>query len=80
MGIDYKLKQNCTLMDRSLSAFFHVRLNHFVFVSGILSQGEGVLILFDEQNIDKTYESALEVISNMSLVVDCLYQKAKQLT
>ena len=47
---------------------------------GILSQGEGVLILFDQPSIDKTYESALEVISNMSLVVDCLYQKAKQLT
>lgn len=47
---------------------------------GILSQGEGVLILFDQGSIDKTYESALEIISNMSLVVDCLYQKAKQLT
>ncbi|XP_076809470.1 26S proteasome non-ATPase regulatory subunit 11-like isoform X2 [Clavelina lepadiformis] len=47
---------------------------------GILSQGEGVLILFDEQVVDKTYETALEVIASMSLVVDSLYQKAKQLT
>lgn len=47
---------------------------------GILSQGEGVLILFDEPAVDKTYETSLEVISSMSLVVDSLYQKAKQLT
>uniref|UniRef100_H2YB49 PCI domain-containing protein n=1 Tax=Ciona savignyi TaxID=51511 RepID=H2YB49_CIOSA len=47
---------------------------------GILSQGEGVLILFDESTADKTYETALEVISSMSLVVDSLYQKAKRLT
>lgn len=47
---------------------------------GILSQGEGVLILFDEPVVDKTYETSLEVISGMSLVVDSLYQKAKQLT
>ncbi|XP_039256090.1 26S proteasome non-ATPase regulatory subunit 11-like [Styela clava] len=47
---------------------------------GILSQGEGVLILFDEPVVDKTYETSLEVISGMSLVVDSLYQKAKKLT
>jgi len=47
---------------------------------GILSQGEGVLILFDDVAVDQTYETALEVISSMSLVVDSLYQKAKQLT
>nr|CAB3265237.1 26S proteasome non-ATPase regulatory subunit 11 [Phallusia mammillata] len=47
---------------------------------GILSQGEGVLILFDEPAVDKTYETALDVISSISLVVDSLYQKAKQLT
>jgi len=47
---------------------------------GILSQGEGALILFDEAKTDKTYDSALDVISSMSDVVDALYQKAKQLT
>lgn len=47
---------------------------------GILSQGEGVLILFDDVTVDQTYETALEVISSMSLVVDSLYHKAKQLT
>jgi len=48
--------------------------------AGILSQGEGALELFDETKNDKTYDTALEVISSMSEVVDGLYQKAKQLT
>ncbi|XP_029294127.1 26S proteasome non-ATPase regulatory subunit 11A [Cottoperca gobio] len=47
---------------------------------GILDQGEGVLIVFEEPVVDKTYEAALETIHNMSKVVDSLYNKAKKLT
>lgn len=47
---------------------------------GILDQGEGVLIVFEQTPIDKTYEMALETIHNMSKVVDTLYQKAKKLS
>lgn len=49
-------------------------------ITGILDQGEGVLIIFEEPPVDKTYEAALETIQNMSKVVDSLYNKAKKLT
>ncbi|CAG9858715.1 unnamed protein product [Phyllotreta striolata] len=47
---------------------------------GILDQGDGVLIVFEETPVDKTYEMALETIQSMSKVVDTLYQKAKKLS
>eukprot|EP00833_Pecoramyces_ruminatium_P004883 jgi/Orpsp1_1/1178915/evm.model.c7180000067215.1 len=43
--------------------------------SGILDQGAGCLIVFEEQPIDKTYETALETIKSMSNVVESLYDK-----
>lgn len=49
-------------------------------LNGILDQGEGVLIVFDESPLDKTYETVLETIHHMSKVVDTLYQKAKKLS
>ncbi|XP_046408276.1 26S proteasome non-ATPase regulatory subunit 11 [Ischnura elegans] len=47
---------------------------------GILDQGDGVLVVFEETPVDKTYEKALETIHNMGKVVDTLYQKAKKLS
>jgi len=48
--------------------------------SGILDQGSGVLIIFEDVAVDKTYETALEEIQAMGKVVDALYQKAKKLS
>lgn len=50
------------------------------FAAGILDQGAGVLIVFEETVVDKTYENALETIHSMGKVVDALYAKAKKLT
>ena len=52
----------------------------FVCFTGILDQGAGVLVVFDETPVDKTYENSLETIQNMGKVVDALYHKAKKLT
>lgn len=46
---------------------------------GILDQELGVLIIFENNEVDKTYEFALETIQHMGKVVDSLYQKAKKL-
>ena len=48
--------------------------------SGILDQGAGVLIVFEETAVDKTYANAIETIHSMGKVVDALYAKAKKLT
>ena len=52
---------------------------HVFLFLGILDQGSGVLVVFDETPVDKTYESTLELIHEMGKVVDALYSKAKKL-
>lgn len=47
---------------------------------GILDQGNGNLIVFDESEADRTYEAALDTFSQMGEVVNSLYTKAKRLT
>ncbi|KAI7870447.1 hypothetical protein BDF14DRAFT_1879406 [Spinellus fusiger] len=42
---------------------------------GILDQGAGCLIIFDEPEEDKTYESAIETLKQVDKVVSSLYQK-----
>jgi hypothetical protein len=48
--------------------------------TGILDQGAGVLVVFEETESDKTYETALDTIQDMGKVVDALYNKAKKLS
>jgi len=49
-------------------------------LKGILDQGAGVLVIFDDKPTDKTYENTLEIIQRMGGVVDALYNKAKLLS
>lgn len=46
---------------------------------GVLDQGNGWLIIYDEVRQDAAYDSALDLVKNMSNVVDLLYQKAAAL-
>ncbi|EDO31601.1 predicted protein [Nematostella vectensis] len=47
---------------------------------GILDQGSGVLIVFDDAFPDKTYENTLELVQEMGMAVDALYTKAQKLS
>ena len=49
-------------------------------LAGILDQGTGCVIIFDEQNTDSTYTNALSTITEMGKVVDTLYNKASKLS
>jgi 26S proteasome regulatory subunit N6 len=48
-------------------------------LNGILDQGQGVLIVYENSGSDQTYSTGLEVISRMGKVVDSLYSQTKQL-
>lgn len=43
---------------------------------GVLDQGNGWLIIYDEPQQDAAYDLSLELIKNLSSVVDLLYEKA----
>jgi len=49
-------------------------------LKGILDQGAGVLVIFDDKPTDKTYENTIEVVQRMGGIVDALYNKAKLLS
>lgn len=46
---------------------------------GVLDQGNGWLIIYDKPKKDATYETSLDLIKNLSSVVDLLYDKASLL-
>ncbi|KZV71944.1 PCI-domain-containing protein [Peniophora sp. CONT] len=43
---------------------------------GVLDQGRGCLLLFDEPTSDKTYDAAIKTLEEVSKVVDSLYAKS----
>mmetsp|Transcript_15666 Transcript_15666/g.27473 ORF Transcript_15666/g.27473 Transcript_15666/m.27473 type:complete len:473 (+) Transcript_15666:178-1596(+) len=45
-------------------------------LNGILDQGNGCLIVYEDDEISPTYSSSLSVLHNMDKVVDCLFEKA----
>lgn len=45
-------------------------------IYGVIDQGSGCLVIYEEPEEDKTYNAALETIKQMSTVVDLLYEKA----
>ena len=47
--------------------------------SGVLHQGDGMLIVFDVAPLDATYDAALDTIHALGEVVDALYHRAAQL-
>ncbi|XP_033113055.1 26S proteasome non-ATPase regulatory subunit 11-like [Anneissia japonica] len=72
--ISHIIKLPIDLVERKLSQMILDKKFH-----GILDQGEGVLIVFDEPVVDQTYEMALETIQSMGKVVDSLYSKTHKL-
>lgn len=46
---------------------------------GVLDQGNGWLVIYDEPRRDATYDASLDLVKNLSSVVDLLYDKASLL-
>jgi len=68
------IQLDLTLVERKLSQMILDKQ-----FSGILDQGLGQLIIYDQSKDDMTYTNALGTISNMSKVVDSLYEKTNKL-
>jgi hypothetical protein len=48
--------------------------------SGILEQGKGHLVVYDVTGEDVSFSKGIEIINNMTLVVDALSGRANALT
>jgi len=46
---------------------------------GTLDQGNGALIIFEEDKRDNLYENSIETMKNLDVVIDRLFDKAKLL-
>ncbi|GAV05989.1 hypothetical protein RvY_16033 [Ramazzottius varieornatus] len=47
---------------------------------GILDQGKGIIVLYEDNPVDKTYEAALDTVGNFNKALDVLFQRAKKLS
>ena len=45
---------------------------------GVLDQGAGCLVVFEETDDDETYKTALSTLKQISHVVDSLYQQVRR--
>merc|ERR1712093_575447 len=68
------VKQPVRSVENKLSQMILDKVFH-----GILDQGAGCLIVYDEPEDDKTYEAALDTFKHVGQVVDSLYAKAEKL-
>ncbi|OJA07735.1 hypothetical protein AZE42_12027 [Rhizopogon vesiculosus] len=70
------------LDQQHLLHFFNARLSQMILdevFHGVLDQGRGCLIAFDEPEADNTYGAAIETLVQVSEVVDSLYAKVRPL-
>lgn len=49
-------------------------------IKGILDQGKGVLVIFNDLAVDNTYDTALQTVHALSDVVDGLFRMSKKLS
>jgi 26S proteasome regulatory subunit N6 len=46
---------------------------------GVLDQSNGTLVVYEKNEVDQTFETALETIDEMEQLVESLYEKARKL-
>jgi len=76
-----ELKRVAELMELSVQSV-EKRLSHMILekkINGILDQGDGCLIIYEEPQSEKLYQTGLETMTQMSGVVDVLFQQANTL-
>jgi 26S proteasome regulatory subunit N6 len=46
---------------------------------GVLDQGNGLLIIYEEHAVDPLYQSSLEIVQNLNTVIESLYHRTARL-
>eukprot|EP00604_Paraphysomonas_vestita_P001094 CAMPEP_0174818364 /NCGR_PEP_ID=MMETSP1107-20130205/1031_1 /TAXON_ID=36770 /ORGANISM="Paraphysomonas vestita, Strain GFlagA" /LENGTH=165 /DNA_ID=CAMNT_0016030105 /DNA_START=988 /DNA_END=1485 /DNA_ORIENTATION=+ len=73
--VAHLIKMDILVIERKLSQMILDRT-----ISGILDQGKGHLIIYDQAYEDKCYTKGVEIIQNMTIAVNSLTHRAKVLT